>query len=481
MTNLHTRMPRPHPFIWALLTIFWGFSVFMVPIAQSATSDDPFRINEKPPTLGYCTLGVNPIDSDLIGIPMIAQLGGVVGSIEPRFFSALRRSIPRKEIEPDLLNNANLVGYMHLSRDDVRIVLEVHNLGDGLHALRSTIDPDQVWGLNSQVFDRIGIRWPEKSELNTPPQEKYPVEIQLDQPYVESPIKLDLKTINARIKVRYPNLTRSLDNEVFRIRFPEDYNADVPAGILMWISPMDDGRIPAIFHPILDQLGLIAIGIDNNGNQRPITDRLQNHLDSIETVASRYLIDRDRVYVTGMSGGGRCAGILTLAFPDLIAGAVPIVGLDTYHNAPTGDPGKFWPARLGKPAARWFSMLKTHRIAGITGSADFNQPEMTIRQGLLKADGIDMRLDIIEGMAHAMPTADQFSSALLWVDETRRDAIESQLKEAQKLIKDYTDQFGDAYPTTPASRKSLIQIIEMSPWTDPALRAASILGFEPSN
>ena len=76
------------------------------------------------------------------------------------------------------------------------------------------------------------------------------------------------------------------------------------------------------------------------------------------------------------------------------------------------------------------NLLKNRRIAGITGSADFNEPEMTIRQGLLKRDGIEMRLDVIEGMAHTMPTADQFTSALLWVDEPRRESIEISLEEA---------------------------------------------------
>ena len=466
--------------MYVLITILWGLSLLASPAAQGEISDDPFRINEKPPSSGYCTLGANPIDADLLELPMITRMGGVIGTIQPRFFSSLRRSVSRKQIEPEQLNDNNLIGYMHLARDDDRVVYEVHDLGDGLHALRSITDPDQVWGLNSEIFDRVGIIWASSRQPRTQEHAKYPIEIQLEHPYVESSTQLDLKTINARIKQRYPNLTRSLDKEVFRVRFPNDYNPDIPTGVLVWISPNDDGRIPAIFHPILDQLGLIAIGIDNNGNERQITDRLQNHLDSIETVASRYLIDRDRVYVTGMSGGGRCAGILTLAFPDLISGAVPIVGLDTYHNAPTGEAGKFWPARMGKPAARWFTMLKSHRIAGITGSADFNQPEMSIRQGLLKRDGIDMRLDIIEGMAHAMPTAGQFSSALDWVDEPRRDEIASQLREAESLIKEYSAQFGDTYPETPASRKSLIRIMELAPWSDPALRASSILGFEPN-
>src|SRR5690606_12185313 len=114
------------------------------------------------------------------------------------------------------LNDANLIGYMHLARDDDRVVYEVHDLGDGLCALRSAVDPDQIWGLNSEIFDRIGINWISNTQPTSQKHAHYPIEVQLDQPYVESPIQLDLKTINARIKLRYPNLTRSLDNEIFR-------------------------------------------------------------------------------------------------------------------------------------------------------------------------------------------------------------------------------------------------------------------------
>ena len=123
-------------------------------------------------------------------------------------------------------------------------------------------------------------------------------------------------------------------------------------------------------------------------------------------------------------------------------------------------------------------LLKHRRIAGITGTADFNEPEMTIRQGLLERDGIEMKLDVIEGMAHTMPDAQAFSKSLKWVDEPRRDAMVETFKEAKALMQAWREMSGDAQALSPAMRQGLIEIIELAPWTEPAWEAAGVLGFE---
>ena len=461
--------------------------------AAGERAPNPFRINGKPPKAGYITHLRSPISPDLLESEMIAQLAGLVGTIKPRSFSGLRRGISSRPVEQsimDALSESTILGYLHLQRDSTLRIYEVHQGDAKFMILRSVADPTQAWSLQTKALDRLGIKLlPPSDDLAQGTSHEYEadaykaiggVEFIMPQPYIESPTVLNPKIIRARIKAQYPKLTRKPSEELYRVRLPKGYDPDTPAGILIWISPMPDGRIPAIFEPALDNLGLIAIGIDNNGNQRPITDRLQNHLDSIETIAQHYRIDRSRIYLTGMSGGGRCSGILQIAFPELFAGAVPIVGLDTYHNAPTGDPGKFWPARQGRPAAKWMGLLKTRRIAAITGTADFNNPEMVIRKGLLKNDGIDMRLDIIPGMGHTMPTAAQFTSALTWVDEPRSQEAKDALKEAQALMESYQNKYGNTPPTNPVARKMLIEVLTLSPWSKPAWAAAKLLGYEKS-
>ncbi len=445
---------------------------------------DPFRIGSKPTTSGYISASIEQVNPDLIEVPMIAAITGISATFQAKDFSSLRRAIDRKSVDLELLDDENLLGVMHLIRKDEQAAYTIHQLDTQRLAIRSIEAPDQVWGISAKAFERLQIRWPEikpstavdqgpgSTESNAQTQSS-----KLPHPHTQSTVLLDTRTIKVRIKASYPKLTRTLDDEEFRVRLPRDYKPHFPAGVLVWISPTQDGRIPEIFEPALDELGFIAVGVDMNGNNRPITDRLQNHLDSIETLAQHHLIDRKRIYLTGMSGGGRCSGILQIAFPDLFAGAVPIVGMDTYHNAPTGDPGKFWPARLGKPAARWLRILKERRIAGITGTTDFNEPEMRVRQEQLKRDGIEMRLDIVEGMGHTMPSADQFTSALQWTDEPRRDSMVSDFRQAKEILQKYLETAGDSPASTRKDRMTLIKILRLAPWTEPAWTASALLGY----
>jgi predicted esterase len=474
---------RIHPIhARTLLTILLGISMAIAGLAPTKRPPaDPFRIEGKPPTLGYFTTDDQPIDPSLIDVPMLAELTGVFGRIEPRRYTTLRRAIIRKPIDQTRLSPEHRLATMHLHRGKIHYAYALFDLDEKRIAIQSPADKDLLWGLSRVSLERIGVRLPKpksvvKQEL--PDQStSQGARFELSHPYIQSETVLDTKTIRARIKQNYPRLSRKPDDELYRVRLPKDFNPDFPAGVLVWISPMPDGRIPRIFEPICDKLGLIAIGVDSNGNKRSITDRLQNHLDSIETVADRYRIDRQRIYLTGMSGGGRCSSIMQMCFPELFAGAVPIVGLDTYHNAPTGDPGKYWPARFAKPAGRWMTMLKARRIAAITGTADFNEPEMVIRQELLERDGIDMRLDIIDGMAHTMPTSEQFSSALDWVDQPRRTVMVQDFKEAKKLLANFNKVHPTPDASDPAQRHALAEIITLAPWTEPAWDAAALLGY----
>jgi dienelactone hydrolase len=244
------------------------------------------------------------------------------------------------------------------------------------------------------------------------------------------------------------------------------------------IQRLMNGQIPRIFHEACDELNLIAIGVDNNGNARELTDRLQTHLDSIATIQAHYRIDPRRVYVTGMSGGGRCSSILQLAFPDVFMGAVPIVGLDSYHRTPTGSEGKYWPERLAKPAARWFRLLKHRRFAAITGTMDFNAPEMRTRTQQMKQDNINIRLDIIEGMGHTMPSSEQFHEALKWVDELQQEQIKAAADEAKRALDNFLKRSKGGLATDTKDRIVLIQITIDAPWSEAAWEAARLLGIE---
>ena len=74
----------------------------------------------------------------------------------------------------------------------------------------------------------------------------------------------------------------------------------------------------------LDELGLIAVGVERAGNRRVFSERAQLMLDVIETARRRFHVDPRRIYMTGMSGGGRVTSAFSVCFPDVIRGSVPI-------------------------------------------------------------------------------------------------------------------------------------------------------------
>jgi len=444
-------------------------------LAQPAPSQDPLRVEGKPPTQACLTVGDQAQSTDLAKSPMLRDLANIAGELDAKSINQLRRSLaPIAPLNPE----HTTIGVLRMTRGRTTADLTIARKPDGGLVV---VDPDsqsQCFPIDPDVFSSLPINQAILKGLEQKDPSRSTGSGQLGLPYFESPIVLDAITRRVRFKHQYPALTRTLDEEQIRIRMPRTKTDENLPGILVWISPTPNGQIPQIFHAACDDLNLIAVGVDNNGNKRELTDRLQNHLDSIATIQAHYRTDHRRVYVTGMSGGGRCSSILQLAFPDVFMGAVPIVGLDSYHRTPTGAEGQYWPERLAKPAARWFRLLKDRRIAAITGTMDFNAPEMRTRSRQMKQDNINIRLDIIEGMGHTMPSSEQFLDALEWVDGLQQERIEEAAKEAQNALDTYLKRSSGGFAADPKSRRVLIQITIDAPWSDAAWEAARLLGFE---
>lgn len=437
----------------------------------AASADDPFRVLGRPPEAVTVTHPNARTAWDAPDIPMLGRLSGLLGTVDPPGLVALRRGLGRA-LDPAELADATPLASIHLTKDDAHTRLELLGLPGGLRAVRQTQpEGDRAWLMQSDALDSCGIEWWRAEWAPTPAKPGDRLELRGDA--VQSPTTLDARTTRRIFRANYPMLTRDLAAETIHIRLPDPYDPSVPAGVLVWISPIADGRLPPMYERALDELGFIAVGADNAGNERELTDRYQLMLDAIENARRRFLIDDERIYVSGMSGGGRSAAILQCTMPDVFAGAVPIVGLDSYHDAPTGRGNSRWPARFGKPIPAVFRVLETRRVAAITGDMDFNEPEMRIRTDLMKQDGIEIRLETVTGMAHTLPDGPRFRDALRWVDEPRRTAIEQGRAGAMALLAKVP-----AGPASdPAVRDALIGVIRAGPWSESAWVAAERLGY----
>jgi len=328
--------------------------------------------------------------------------------------------------------------------------------------------------LDETRFHRLSTSWTRfRGVYGEPPREPPGELVEIPHPYVASRLILDSNTLRKRIYGRAPTgvapLDRVLDEERMFIRLPKGYSPDRPVGLLIWINAGNSGQPPlGVFGPALDELGLICASVENAGNSREIVDRLQLMLDCLETVGSRYMIDDHRIYLTGISGGGRSSSILWACFPDVFTGSVPIVGLNSYEMAPTGT-GKAWAKNFIKPRGKLWSLLRKHRLAAITGANDFNETEMKVRIKGMARGGLDVRLVDQPGLGHEMPSPETFAAALTWVDEVARDAADEREQDARKLLERALDMED--------GNRLLIRVMDTAPWSDAAFEAyAALLG-----
>ena len=132
-------------------------------------------------------------------------------------------------------------------------------------------------------------------------------------------------------------------------------------GLMVFVPPWPDARIPSGWRRALDAYGLIFVTAGQSGNEAAVASRrIPLALLEAQNVRARYLVDPERVYVAGFSGGSRVAEQIAVAFPDVFAGAVLDAGSDPLGGA--GAP---------VPAKTLLESLQEHsRIVAVTGAED---------------------------------------------------------------------------------------------------------------
>ncbi len=104
------------------------------------------------------------------------------------------------------------------------------------------------------------------------------------------------------------------DQEVtWSIVVPDNYDSEIPAGVLVYISPSNSGRLPRNWDSVLAEKNLIWVSANRSGNRVDTRKRIAYGLLGPSFIAKNYKIDADRIYVAGLSGGGRVASILAPA------------------------------------------------------------------------------------------------------------------------------------------------------------------------
>jgi len=202
--------------------------------------------------------------------------------------------------------------------------------------------------------------------------------------------------------------------ESFSLYVPSDYDPNgEPYGMVVWVSPFRDGSIPEGLKSVFDERRLIWIGPNNVGNDRHIYQRSGLALDAVENMKSAYNVDPSRIYVSGLSGGGKMAALMAVAYPELFSGGFPIIGMTTYLRVPLeSSPGQAV-ARFPAPAPDVLSRARRQPLVIMTGSGDFNREECRLTAAAYERDGFEhLHLIDIDGMGHEMPTPENFARGL---------------------------------------------------------------------
>ena len=220
-----------------------------------------------------------------------------------------------------------------------------------------------------------------------------------------------------RLSVAVRGTAYTISKEKFQVIVPETYTNDLSWGLLVWVSPSPQPRIPEDWPSVLAKHKLLFVGPYNADNERGAIDRCRLALDASYNMRLRYRISPKRIFVSGFSGGGRIASILGVAYSDIFTGTIPICGVNFYMTIPAGGDQE-WKADY-KTQTPHLNTAKTNgRFCLITGDNDVNRQNTSAvyEYGFKQFGFASVQYLQVPGMGHAVPSAEYFERALNFLD-----------------------------------------------------------------
>lgn len=231
----------------------------------------------------------------------------------------------------------------------------------------------------------------------------------------------------------------AIDQESFEVYVPDSYDGSEPYGLFVWINAGPHGGPREDYLPVLDQHKLIWIGANNSGNDRSFWHRAGLALDGRHNMMRKYRIDPMRVYVSGVSGGGRSASRVGPTYAELFAGAFPIIGVDYFTRLPHPDTRTnylaFWGAAFNPPLPHILKRAKRDgRYVLLTGESDGNrlQTLTTFKYGYERAKFEHVTYLEVPGMGHELPPPDWFAKGIEAMDAPLDEVRDRREAEAAK-------------------------------------------------
>ena len=191
------------------------------------------------------------------------------------------------------------------------------------------------------------------------------------------------------------------ENIEWQMYVPPTYDRETPAGLLVYVSPTQSGEIPNGWSEVLDRHNVIWIAANRSGNDENVARRILLALLAPTAARKHYAIDAERIYISGLSGGGKTASMIATDQAQLFRGAIYNCGVEVWDS---NEPLKL-------------DQMRQNRYVFVTGTYDQAlEPTKRAYRAYRKAGVENSRLMVIRHMTHRNPDSYEFEEALQYLD-----------------------------------------------------------------
>jgi dienelactone hydrolase len=205
---------------------------------------------------------------------------------------------------------------------------------------------------------------------------------------------LDPAQLRGKVTASVPCLSDPA--QTYALYLPSNYSPERYWPIIYAFDPFARGKVPVeLYKDAAEKYGYI-VAASNNAKNGPGALEMAAAQAVWEDTHRRFMIDKDRVYTTGLSGGARFATSFALyCYTCSIAGVIA-------HGAT-------YPVKEARPANDHF----LYYVA--VGNEDFNYPEIAALRTRKEEQGAEFKVNIYPG-PHQWAPPDVVADAIEWLE-----------------------------------------------------------------
>ncbi len=210
------------------------------------------------------------------------------------------------------------------------------------------------------------------------------------------------------------NYEMPLERESFYLYVPKNLKKNKKAGLIVFINSSHRMQmLPPGWDKVLEAQNIIYAAPFNCGNQRNVVDRLSLAVLTAQYLKSKYDIDPNRVYVSGISGGADMASLVAFVQSDVFKGTIQNCG--SYFYKKVWEDERYFDINCSKEEAE--KAKASVKFVIVEGSEDFDREHALryLHDGFEK-EGFNIKLFDIKGMEHENCSGKTLLTVLEYLD-----------------------------------------------------------------